>query len=103
MRGIHIGSKIYWNVGTEATPEVRNGTVTRISGKSGDVYGRTLFVDNAHKPEDCIYEVWCYPEAYAAEYVNILNHRAKLKKDLDDSMKLIYELCNKMTRENPET
>ena len=88
---IGIGSKIIWVPGTLDTSEgLREGTVTK-TGKENLVW-----VDNQHKPEDCIWAVYCWPVGFKEELVTILRHRQELKKAFDDSMSEIYQLRNKV-------
>lgn len=44
------------------------------------------------------FSAFCWPVRVEAELRQILEQRATLKKALDDSMKLVYDLSNRITR-----
>jgi hypothetical protein len=90
------GDKIVWNTSSYDSPEsVVTGTVTKVSGKD------LCWVNNQHRPEDCIYQAYTYPAEYKDELIAILTERQKLRKAYDDSLKLLFELRNKVTRGDP--
>ena len=48
--------------------------------------------------EQTYYKAFCWPASAREELIKILETRAELKKAFDDSMKLVYELKNKISR-----
>ena len=70
---------------------LRIGTVTKISKD-------LCWVDGYHKPENGIYQAYCWPIQYKEELIKIIKIRTALKKQYDDSMTLIYELRNEISR-----
>lgn len=50
-------------------------------------------------PEMVFYSAFCWPIEVKDELIKILETRRALKKQFDDSMGLIYELKNKIVRE----
>lgn len=88
-----LNTKIIWqaNDNDSLMPTLKSGTVTKV-GKD------VVWVDNAHKPEDCIYAAFCYPDteecrAHIMECVN----RARIRKEEDrDYMTRTYQLNNKL-------
>ena len=89
-----IGDKVIWG---DKTQELRQGTVTKMGGSG---ITALCFVDNHHKPEDCIYQCYTWPAEYKDELIAALTERERLKKTYDDSIKLLLELRNKITRES---
>lgn len=87
---LQIGDQIVW-CGDYTHGPIKKGTITKISGH--DFY----YVDNQHRPEDCIYQHWCWPAEVEQELSIILEQRARLKKEYDDSMSLIYQLRNRVS------
>lgn len=85
---MEIGDKIIWCADYVKGP-ICSGIVTKISGKD------LVWVDNYHKSEDCIYQHWCWPAAAEEELKAIIEHRARLKKQFDQSIELVYQLRNK--------
>lgn len=49
--------------------------------------------------KDAKYIASLIPLVYEEELIKVLETRKRLKKEFDDSMKLVYELQNKITRE----
>lgn len=88
-----IGDKIV--VATSEAAKVYEAVVTKQAIYNGVV---VLWIDNKHLPEDCLYAVFAWPIAVKEELLEILGRRARLKKEYDDSMSLIYELRNKIVR-----
>lgn len=88
---MNIGDKICWTGNFENPSQIRTGTITRMSGDS-------VWVDNEHKPEDCIYRSYCWPISAEPELREIITETARLKKELDDRMGLIYKLRNRVSR-----
>jgi hypothetical protein len=92
---MQIGDKIVWCSQLNSPNQIREGTVTKT--RAGDM--PLVWVDSQHKPEDCIYEAYCWPARVKTELVAILTERQRLQKVADDSMKLIYQLRNAIGRE----
>ena len=90
-----LGDVVLWSATSEDPNGVRSGRITKM-GKPGSE--QLIWVDGRHKPEDCIYAAFCWPERVKDEYLRILMERKRLKKEYDDSMKLIYELRNRLVR-----
>lgn len=67
--------------------EMREGTITRIKGE-------LIYIDNKHKPEDCIYPHFLWPIKAKEQLIKVIATRIHLKKEYDDSMKLVYQLRN---------
>ena len=91
-----IGDKIFWCTALESPSEIREGTITKMSPKTSP--GQLVWVDNAHRPEDCIFADYCWPIAAKEEMRKILTKRAELKRAFEESMGLIYQLRNKIIR-----
>lgn len=88
---MEIGDLIIWTADFVNASSIRSGTVSKMRGDE-------CWVDQYHKPEDCIYKAWCWPAAYKERLVAAISERARLKAAFDDSMKLIYELRNCVAR-----
>ena len=88
---LEIGDEIVWTGNLDDPDSLRCGIITKVSKDY-------CWVDKHHKPEDCIYQSLCWPAEFEGELRAILEERARLKKAFDDSMKLIYQLRNKITR-----
>lgn len=88
---MRVGDKIIW--GDEERP-LREGTVTAARVDGGFLY---LWVNNLHKPEDCINAAFAWPFEVKEELIAIRAKRAVLKKEYDDSIQLLYDLRNKVT------
>lgn len=95
-RGIKIGDEIFYSANSVDISTIRTGIVTKMRS---DNLGGYIFTDNQHKPEDCIYDSYCFPIKYLDEFKEIVEKRAKLKKEFEDSMSLIYQLNNKVHTE----
>jgi hypothetical protein len=79
---------------------VKEGTITaRRAGR--DIFESTVWIDGFHKPEDCIYEMYCWPIEAKEELVAIHIERKMLKKAFEESMILIYRLRNKFSEQKP--
>lgn len=86
-----IGDQIiyFWELDN---PELyKEGTVTAIKKD-------LLWIDNQHKLEACIYTAYCWPARVKDQLIKILKERARLKKDYEDSIKLVYQLRNTLSR-----
>jgi hypothetical protein len=89
-----IGDKIIWG---DNPDDLREGTVSKMSGSG---ITALCFVDKQHKPEDCIYQAYTWPAKYKEELIIALKERLRLKKQYDDSIKLLLDLRNKIVRES---
>ena len=87
---MQLGDSIIWT-NDLSVPEVREGTVTKL-GKD------ICWVDNQHKPEDCIYQAFTWPSRVKVELLAIMSERQRLKSDYDNSMAMVYQLQNKIAR-----
>lgn len=85
-----IGDKIILAFDLD-TPILKGGTITKL-GKE------FCWINNEHKAEDCIYLSYCWPASVKEELLGILTQRQMLKKQFDDSMSLIYQLRNAVSR-----
>jgi len=86
-----VGQRITWTGSLDTPAGLRDGTVTKVKGD-------LLWVDNQHRPEDCIYAAFCWPFEVRDELVEVLQKRADLKKAYDNSMALVYQLANDVKR-----
>lgn len=82
-----IGDTIVWCRNYEAGP-IRKGVVSEATPKF-------VWVDGNHKCENFVYKDFCWPAAAEEELKAIIEHRAWLKKQFDDSMALVYQLRDK--------
>lgn len=90
---VAIGKKVVWTMSMDSPKDLQEGTVTKVGGE-------IAWVDGHHKAEDCVYKAYLWPAEVKKELIAILIERAMLKKAYDDSIGLIYELRNKVTRED---
>lgn len=91
-----IGDRIVWVPDFLDALQMRTGTVTKIDNRDNTML--LCWVDNRHKAEDCISQAYCFPASASHDLIDIMNKREELKKAFDDSMKLVYELRNKVSR-----
>ena len=84
---MNIGDTIIWCSNYEAGP-IRKGVVSKITPTF-------VWVDGRHKSEDFIYKDFCWPAAAEEELKATIEHRARLKRQFDDSMALVYQLRDK--------
>jgi hypothetical protein len=89
-----IGDKIVWGDVDGRNTTLREGVVTKVAAN-----GDYVWVDREHKPEDCIYTSFCWPAEYKEELLLVMKERASLRKAFDDSMKLVYQLRNRVRNE----
>ena len=89
-----IGDTIIWCSNYEAGP-IRKGVVSKITPNF-------VWVDGNHKCEDFIYKDFCWPAAAEEELKATIEHRARLKRQFDDSMALVYQLRNKYSEHNSD-
>lgn len=77
-----VGDRILWSASSHDERELRDGFVTKLVKD-------LCWVDNHHHAEDCIYVAFTWPAEYEKELRAVLQERYRLKKQYDDSMKLI--------------
>ena len=82
-----IGDTIIWCSNYEAGP-IRKGVVSKITPNF-------VWVDGNHKCEDNIYKEFCWPAEAKEDLKAIIEHRARLKRQFDESMALVYQLRDK--------
>jgi hypothetical protein len=92
---VKVGDRICWTGDLDTEANVRDGTVTRTK-KDGDFW--LVWVDGHNKAEDCIYSTYVWPVAAKDDLIAVLTERRRLKKAFDDSMTLIYQLKNRVSR-----
>lgn len=83
-----VGESIIWATSMEDPTSIRRGTVVR----TGE------FIQYGPKAEDSVHSAYVFPARAEARLIEILTERQRLKKAYDDSMKLVYELANAITR-----
>lgn len=84
-----VNQPIIWATNMDDPSSIRRGTVVKISGD---------FIQYGAKAEDSVHSAYVLPARVEADLIEILAKRQALKKAYDDSMKLIYELVNAITR-----
>lgn len=90
-----LGNQICWTNALDTDKDIQYGTVTKVA----KCYGvDCIWVDNKHKPEDCIDTSYVWPISAKQELVAALIERRMLKKAFDDSLMLIFQLRNRVTR-----
>lgn len=92
-----VGDSIVWCGQMDDPQSMREGTITKVRAGTSAIEG-LVWVDNKHKPEDCICLAYCWPGRVKNDLMAILVERRRLKKESDDSMWLVYELRNKIVR-----
>jgi len=90
-----IGDRICWTGDFTNPGDIRSGTITKVAKVANQGF---VWVDNHHKPEDCIFTSWCWPLSAQDDLKAVVTERQRLKKAFDDSMKLVYELRNRVAR-----
>lgn len=94
MTRLKVGDQVIW-AGADQTPEsIRGGTITKCSNGSEQL----IWVDNKHLQEECIYAAYCYPLTAKYQLARVLHTRLLLKRAYDDSLKLLFELRNAVSR-----
>ena len=83
---VEIGDKVIW-ASDLSRPELEEGTVTKVQGDA------TCWIG-----EDCVYTDYLWPARVKLQLLEILEHRQQLLKAYTDSMSLIYELNNQISR-----
>lgn len=83
---MNIGDKIIW-VSNWIDGNISEGMITKVTQDF-------VYVDHHHLPEDCIYRIYALPYEAREQAEAVLKERARLKKALDDSMALVYQLTN---------
>ena len=91
---LNVGDPIVWAPHADR-PEVKAGTITKLNKSYA-------WIDNYHKPEDCIDRVYIYPAKYLEALLEVLQTRARLKKAYEDSIGQIFELRNRIIREQED-
>lgn len=86
-----LGDKVIYCNDLSDPRAMRRGTLERIS-KEGSF--RVFHISGTP-----VYEAQCWPLSADAELTAILVERERLKKQFDDSIRLIYELQAKLARE----
>lgn len=84
------GDEIVWASDIAEPKSICHGTVVKILDGEYLQYGSTA--------ADSVHRGFAFPARVEAELVEILTKRQALRKAYDDSMALIYELRNAVTR-----
>jgi hypothetical protein len=92
---MQLNDEIIWCGQLTDARQIRTGTITKTKGAGHEAL---IWVDGRHKPEDCIYAAYCWPARVKDELITILTERERLQRAADDSMKLVYELRNAISR-----
>lgn len=88
---MQVGDKVIWADDMSDEKSVHEGTITKLTKEY-------CWVDNKHKQEQTMYLMYMWPIAAKEKLIAILIERRMLKKQYDDSMSLIYQLRNAVTR-----
>ncbi len=96
MSRVAVGDKIIYVQDFTNPSSIKEGTVTKIREIKNSL--DLCWIDNHHKSEDCIYQHICFPIAAKADVVAAVSERNRLRAAYDDSIKLIYEINNKLAR-----
>lgn len=83
------GDQIIWATDLDKPQSLRHGTVVKVSGE---------YLQYGPKVEDSVHVGFVFPARVESDLVAIITKRQRLRKAYDDSMKLIYELRNAVTR-----
>lgn len=84
----NVGDKILIISDLECESSVHEKTVTKVMKDCVQ----------CGSPEEVYYTAFCWPARVKEQLLEIIRQRAILKKAYDDSMGLVYELKNKMAR-----
>ena len=87
---VEIGDEVVVCLNSDK-PKLEFGVVT-------DIHKELAWLNGMHKDEDCYFTAYLYPARVKDELLVILQHRAGLKQAFEDSMKLIYEFNNAISR-----
>ena len=90
-----VGDHIVWTSDLDDPAQLRTGVVTKMHGTGAEAL---CWVDNHQKAEDCIYQAYCWPAKIEPKLRAALEERARLKKQYQDSITLIFVLRNRATR-----
>ena len=85
-----IGDKIVYGELDGQSP-LKDGIITKVSADKDHDY---IWINNQHKPEDCIHKAYVFPIAYKSRLESIIIERQRLKAAYDESVKWIYQLRN---------
>ena len=83
------GAPIIWAINLDDPTSIRHATVVKVSGE---------YIQYGVRAEDSVHSAYVFPARVESQLVAIATERQRLKKAYDDSMKLIYELRNAITR-----
>ena len=86
MSTLKIGDRVIMVPNMDAT-DVIQGTVTKLDGDYAQLDNKDLY-----------YKAFIFPQRVMEELIDILTFRAQIKEDLQESIKLIYDLRNEITR-----
>jgi hypothetical protein len=94
-----IGQSIIWlqTDRTDTTKQImQSGIVTKLN-KRGD----EMWIDHQHKPEDCLYSSFAYPDIPEARQLlnDILEQSARHKKESLDMLTRQMQLSNQCVRD----
>jgi hypothetical protein len=89
MPSFEVNQPIIWATNMDDPATIRRATIVKVSGEFIQ-YGPTM--------ADSVHVAFVFPARVEADLIEVLTKRQQLKKAYDDSMKLIYELRNAITR-----
>lgn len=84
-----IGDTVLLVSDLDSPNTIREAVVTKV-GKDSIQCGSS---------EETYYTAFVWPQKYKTELIAVMEQRAALKKAYDDSMSLVYQLKNKISRE----
>ncbi len=93
-----VGDHIFYRGDFNSLEGWREGVVTHVRAATRHGQG-LVWVDHAHKPEDCIIADYAWPIAVKDEVIAIITENARIRKELDDRMGLVYKLRNRCVNE----
>lgn len=88
-----VGDEVVWLSFDEGT--INRGTITKLRTSPIE---ELAWVNNCHRPEECIYQAYLWPARLQEQVIAIRDERARLQKAYDDSMGLWYKLRNAWLR-----
>lgn len=83
------GDPIVWATDLDKPSSIQHGTVVKVSGE---------YLQYGPKAEDSVHAAFVFPARVETDLVAVITERQRLRKAYDDSMKLVYELRNAITR-----
>ena len=93
----HIGQSIIYLAGSvlSRNQTIKHGTVTKMN-KRGD----EIWLDNAHKPEDCLYAAFAYPNLPQCHTLltDIIEMSARHDRESKDMLTRQIQMSNEMVR-----